>query len=159
MGVINNLPVILAACAALIAGAYGYFNNLPNIRVYQNMCLFLVGFYIIGFFIKRTVSGIRADLEEKIKLKEAEQEASLISDSADAARETEDTPGQIGSGADGDIFDPALTPGEGEAGYDGGDAAPEEADGPYAGADFSGDELARQYDDADGTAVRRPERL
>ena len=58
MEIVNNLPVILAAFTAFLAGVYGYLNKLPNIRVYQNMSLFLVVFYIIGTLVKRTVKSI-----------------------------------------------------------------------------------------------------
>ena len=65
MEVINNLPVILAALTAFLAGLYGYMNNMPNIRIYQNMCLFLVVFYIIGMLTKRTLTGIWEDIKAK----------------------------------------------------------------------------------------------
>ena len=68
MGIIDNLPVILASSTALLAGLYGYFNSLPNIRVYQNMSLFLVVFYIIGALIKRTVKTIWEERQEKLEL-------------------------------------------------------------------------------------------
>ncbi|MCL2058727.1 MAG: hypothetical protein FWH01_06660, partial [Oscillospiraceae bacterium] len=68
MEILNNLPVILAASTAFLAGLYGYLNNLPNSRVYQNMSLFLIVFYIIGTLLKRTAKSIWEDVQEKAAL-------------------------------------------------------------------------------------------
>ena len=68
MGFIDNLPVILASSTAFLAGLYGYLNDLPNIRVYQNMSLFLIVFYIVGALVKRTAKTIWEEHQEKAAL-------------------------------------------------------------------------------------------
>jgi hypothetical protein len=67
MELIKNLPVALAASTAFLAGLHGYANRLPNIRIYQNMCLFLVVFYLIGALVKWTAFGIVGEHLEKEK--------------------------------------------------------------------------------------------
>ena len=65
MDFVNNLPVILAALTAFLAGLYGYMSKIPNIRIYQNMCLFLICFYIIGTLLKRTIKSVWDDYTVK----------------------------------------------------------------------------------------------
>ena len=65
MHYINNLPVILAAFSAIIAGIYGYINRFSNVTTYKYMCIFLIAFFIIGVFIKKTVFEIQDELQEQ----------------------------------------------------------------------------------------------
>ena len=71
MGILKNLPVILAAVSAFITGLYGYLSGQPSSRVYRNMCLFLVAFYIIGTLMKHTFERIREEMAEKAASEEA----------------------------------------------------------------------------------------
>ena len=69
MGVIKNIPVMLAAFFTLIAGLHGYAGGLPNSQIYGNMCLFLVIFYIVGIFVRRTaLSFVEANKEKAARL-------------------------------------------------------------------------------------------
>ena len=65
MHYINNLPVILAAFSAIIVGIYGYINRFSNVATYKYMCIFLIAFFFIGFFIKKTVFEIQEELQEQ----------------------------------------------------------------------------------------------
>ena len=65
MHYINNLPVILAAFSAIIVGIYGYINRFTNVATYKYMCIFLIAFFFIGVFIKKTVFEIQEELQEQ----------------------------------------------------------------------------------------------
>jgi hypothetical protein len=65
MEIINNLPVIISAFFTILIGLYGYVKGLPNTTVYQDMCLFLVVFYLVGFLLKRTILGIMEEVTAK----------------------------------------------------------------------------------------------
>ena len=136
MGILNNLPVILAALTAFLAGLYGYLNSMPNSQVYQNMCLFLIIFYVIGLFLRRTLKGILEDMEEKAKLQAAQAELLLSGGEADALGA--DGEGAEGGGAEGE--EGAETEGGGAedadgADGDGGDDGPDMDGGP----DYNGE--------------------
>ena len=67
MQYINNLPVIMSAFSGIMIGIFGYVNNLPNITIYKNMCLFIIVFYFIGVMIKWTIIGFLKENEEAEK--------------------------------------------------------------------------------------------
>ena len=108
MGVLNNLPVILAASTAFLAGLYGYMNNMQNSQIYRNMCLFLVAFYIIGQFIKRTVRNLIEDMETKAKLRAEEEELLLAEGGVEGGVEGDGDGGVEDDSAAGDYGDDAA---------------------------------------------------
>ena len=118
MGIINNLPVILAASTAFLAGLYGYMNHMPNAQIYGNMCLFLIVFYIIGLFLRRTIRNIREEIESG-------NERQSVADTQIQTTVEADTAGQDREGAADTAGDAAEAPGDEYA---------EEAD--YYGADY-----------------------
>jgi len=153
-GIIDNLPVVMAASTAAVAGLYGYINGLPNTRVYQNMCLFLIVFYLIGAFLKHTYIGLRDEFAERAEA--AKSRAAL----AEAAKEGAALPEAEKSGAAAAAGLPgieAITP-ETE-GIDEGDAGAYAAagGGPYPGEDayayaYGDDEFIEQYAGGIGAA-------
>lgn len=141
MEVINNLPVILAASAAFIAGLYGYLNGMPRSRVYQSMCLFLIAFYIVGTFIKFTTKKIWEENEEKLaRLSSAgaEPDSAVFAAGEDASGEAGKQSGAVGAIESGDSGDASA----------GGDAAGRPAD--YAVEEDDGAEYGDAGYDADG---------
>lgn len=106
MGAINNLPAIFAASAAFLTGLYGYINNLPNVRVYENMCLFLIVFYIIGILVKRTIKMIWDEQDKKAALAAEAEAAAVAETEAEAAAHADadanadaDADAEVGAGA------------------------------------------------------------
>jgi len=124
--VFNNLPVILAASTAIIAGLYGYANRIPNSRVYQNMCLFLIVFYIIGTLLKNTLNSLREELAEKDEAKPVAEEL-LIKDESVAAIDMQ-APVNGGGYVDSVYMPEAETETETGAGAGTGTSASENAD-------------------------------
>ena len=147
MGLLNNLPVILAALTAFLTGLYGYLKGLPNSQIYGNMCLFLIVFYLIGVFVRRTAKKIIEDFEEKARLAALEEEklrseklAALAAESAVNMEGAAAAPpgSQDGESGDAEIADASSAD------------APEYAEEAYEDADLAG----LGYDpDAEGDGV------
>ena len=157
MGILNNLPVILAASTAFLAGLYGYMNHIPNSHVYQNMLLFLIIFYIIGLFFRRTLRGILEDMEEKAKLQAAEGELLLAEGGLNAIEAGEGAPegSEAGdAGAPGIIGAPGIAGASGIIGAPGG-VAMGDGGSPGGGGDVSGSGFGAGEDDAGGDGAFR----
>lgn len=164
MGLLNNLPVIMAASASFFAGLYGYLNNMPNIPIYGNMCLFLVVFYIIGLMIRNTVKNILEDMRVKEELLKAEElqlakaaEAALGVEAAGVLEMPEDAVTVAGATA---AAGPDMTEGgerAADTGMDGGGSetyggGPEiRGDGPEIY--MAGENGAASYNSRNGSAV------
>ncbi|MCL2164301.1 MAG: hypothetical protein FWH55_07900, partial [Oscillospiraceae bacterium] len=67
---VKNLPVIMAALAAIIVGIVGYARKQPNPAIYGQMCLITVVFYLLGLLLKRS---ILTTIDEMNSKKEAEE--------------------------------------------------------------------------------------
>jgi hypothetical protein len=115
MDLINKLPVVLAAAAAFVVGAYGYANGHRSGGIYANMCLALICFYGVGYLVRYTVQKTGEEYREKTE--RAPEEDELVY-SLDGGRRGAAGGGRGGEDGDGD--------GEGEGGG--------EAEGPGGGA-------------------------
>lgn len=83
MGRIQRLPIILGCSAAIAAGFASYFAGVDSQGIYVRMAGMMLIFFIIGVYIRNTISSIRKEVlirkirehqEEKERLKRIKEE-------------------------------------------------------------------------------------
>lgn len=71
MDYVRKLPLLIALLSAMIVGTVGYIQKVPNRENMMKMVIVMIVFYIVGYLIRNTITGIveanikRAEEEEK----------------------------------------------------------------------------------------------
>lgn len=86
MQYIKRLPLILALAGSLITGILNLLCHKQQNEVLFQMLIALVIFYIIGFFIRSTVLTVKEQVDEKQRIREAEEREQREKEEAEARR-------------------------------------------------------------------------
>ncbi len=73
MGRIQKLPIILGCSAAIVTGFTAYLAGVDSQGIYVRMAGMMVVFFIIGVYIRKTVTSINEELLLR-KIKEQQEE-------------------------------------------------------------------------------------
>jgi hypothetical protein len=73
MDYIRKLPLLMALSGAIIIGLVGYSKDVPNKENMLKMVIVMVIFYIVGLFIRNTITGILQDIDKKTEEKEKKE--------------------------------------------------------------------------------------
>jgi len=71
---LHKIPIILSLVMTIIIGIISYASNSDMNQIYVRMAVSLIGFYIVGMFLKNFLIGINEEIIEK-KRKEEEEKA------------------------------------------------------------------------------------
>lgn len=77
MEYLHRLPFIIGAVMAVVIGAYSYNSGIDIQTVYLRMAICLVGFFIIGKYIKNAIIKTMEEIEEKREQEEQEEQEEL----------------------------------------------------------------------------------
>ena len=86
---IHKLPFLLGGFMAVISGIVSYAYDSGSQATYIRMAVALVVFYIIGTYLKNTLSNLHEEVKRK---KEQELQEMLEQEALQAAREAESGP-------------------------------------------------------------------
>lgn len=109
---IHKLPFLLGGFMAVVVGIISFISGSAAQTIYIRMAVVMVGFYIVGGFIKNTLNTIKDELkqkeEQRLLEEQIEEEAKRIEASAMASNMVQ--PGEHKVDLVADDFDEDFTP-------------------------------------------------
>lgn len=73
MDYIRKLPLLMGLTGAILIGLIGYAKKIPNKENMLKMIIIMVIFYIVGLFIRNTITGILEEIKQKALEKEKQE--------------------------------------------------------------------------------------
>ncbi len=73
MQYLHKLPLLIALAAAFLMGLLGFARRSPQKEILVQMVLAMVLFFVIGLFVRSTLTNIKEQIEQKKKERELEE--------------------------------------------------------------------------------------
>ncbi len=96
MDAIHKLPFFLGGFMAVIVGMISYVSGSASQTIYVRMAVVMVVFYVVGSFIRKTLSGIKDELDDKEQKRRAEEQLEAEEASMNEAFQNAHQKGQPG---------------------------------------------------------------